>query len=165
MLAVFPDYGLFLHMFCKARLAELEQWDQKLQWPFKNTAFSAMTFNFGPNVCTVPHKDFKNLSWGWCSVTSLGEFDPSKGGHLVLWDFDLAIEFPPHSTIFIPSAILEHSNTAIQEGERRMSFTQYNSAGIFRWIAYGYQKKSIAKAAGKEPEEWWLKKHMFTKVF
>jgi len=101
-----------------------------------------MTFTFGPNAHTVSHKDFKNLRFAWTSITSLGEFDATRGGHLVLWDLGVAIEFPPHSTIFIPSAILEHSIMAIQEGERQMTFTQYNPAGIFEWIAYGVSSRS-----------------------
>lgn len=165
MSAVFPNFSPYLHMFCKERLAQLEQWDPKLQRPFKGTAFSAMTFNFGPRVCTIPHNDFNNLGWGWCSVTSLGKFDHTKGGHLVFWDLNIAVEFPAHSTILIPSAILQHSNTAIQDGERRSSVTQYNSAGVFRWIAYGFQLISAANLAGREPEEWWSNpKHMFSKV-
>ena len=154
MVAVFSDYAPDLHTFCKARLAELEQWDSRLQRPFKNTAFSAMTFNFGPDACTVPHKDFKTLGFGWCAITSLGEFDATRDGHLVLWDLDIAIEFPSHSTILIPSAILEHSNTAIQDGESWMNITQYNPAGIFEWIAYGFQQKHAAESVGEEPAEW-----------
>jgi len=62
----------------------IEHWNPSLSRPFKNSAFSTLTFNFGPNVCTVPHKDFKNLGWGWCAVTSLGSYDHTTGGHLVL---------------------------------------------------------------------------------
>jgi len=36
-LAAFSDYAPDLHAFCKARLAELEQWDPQLQRPFKDT--------------------------------------------------------------------------------------------------------------------------------
>ncbi|KAJ7624191.1 hypothetical protein B0H17DRAFT_1151319 [Mycena rosella] len=54
-------------------------------------------------------------AWGWCSITALGDFDPNKGGHLILWDLRLAIRFPPGSTILIPSALLHHSNVAIQQ--------------------------------------------------
>ncbi|MDQ1532191.1 MAG: hypothetical protein QOE37_2344 [Microbacteriaceae bacterium] len=50
------------------------------------------------------------------------------------------IEFPPGSTVLIPSACLYHSNTAIQAGERRYSFTQYTSGGLFRWVDQGFQK-------------------------
>ena len=76
MVAVFSDYAPDLHTFCKARLAELEQWDLQLRRPFEDAAFSGMTFDFGPGVCTVPHKDFKNLGFGWCSVTSLLDLSP-----------------------------------------------------------------------------------------
>jgi len=59
--------------------------------------------------------DFGNLPYGWCAITSLGPFDPKRGGHLVLWDLQLVIEFPPGSTILIPSAVLQHSNIPIHQ--------------------------------------------------
>lgn len=90
--------------------------------------------NFGPQTVSFEHTDNNNLSFGWCSVTSLGQFDPVMGGHLILWDLRLVVEFPPGSTVLIPSAVLRHSNTTIQEGETRYSFTQYTSGGIFRWV-------------------------------
>ena len=62
---------------------------------------------------------------------------------MILWDLGLVIEFPPGSTIFIPSAALEHSNASIQEHERRYSFTQFTSGGIFRWVDYGFQKADV----------------------
>ena len=103
-----------------------------------------------------PHKDFKDLSWGWCTVTSFGDYDHTKGGHLILWDLKIAIEFPPHSTIFIPSTIVEHSNTATQLGEARSTIMQYNSAGLFCWVA----------EFDVEPEPWWAKlKYMFSRVY
>lgn len=124
---------------------------------------AATTFNFGPRTCTFPHKDLKNLSWGWCSVTSLGSYDPKKGGHLVLWDLKIAVEFPPYSTIFIPSAILLHSNTNIGLDETRLTVTQYSSAGLFGWAAY----HNVPKKAS-DPDtisNWWKSpRHMFSKV-
>ncbi|KAJ7828584.1 hypothetical protein B0H14DRAFT_2263384, partial [Mycena olivaceomarginata] len=85
--------------------------------------FAAVTFNFGPATITFPHTDALNLTWGWCAITALGAFDPRRGGHLVLWDLCLVIQFPPGSTILIPSAILWHSNVGIASEERRYSFT------------------------------------------
>lgn len=147
-------------------LTRLEAANPSLQRPFRNSAFSTLSFNFGPEVCTVPHQDYKNLGWGWCAVTSFGDYDYEKGGHLILWDFKIAVEFPAHSTIFIPSAILEHGNAAIQPGERRTSITQYNSAGIFRWVAYGFIPKWVAEEFQLEPEAWWKKpRHMFNKIY
>jgi hypothetical protein len=64
------------------------------------------------------------------------------GGHLVLWDLQLIIEFPPGATILIPSALLRHSNTTIQKGEERYSFTQYTAGGPFRWVDHGFQKEA-----------------------
>ncbi len=96
-----------------------------------NSIFSCATFNFGPRTLCFRHTDSGNLPFGWCTITALGWFDPKRGGHLVLWDLKLIIDFPPGSTILIPSAILLHSNTAIAPGERRYSFTQYTSGGLF----------------------------------
>ncbi|KAJ7728435.1 hypothetical protein DFH07DRAFT_969868 [Mycena maculata] len=66
-------------------------------------------------------------------------FNPNLGGHLVLWDLRLIIRFPPGATIFIPLAILRHSNVKIRANERRYSFTQFTPAGIFRWVYNGFR--------------------------
>ena len=161
----FERMAPMLFMFCDRTLTLIEEHNPRLKRPFPKSPFGAMTFNFGRRVCTIPHKDHQNLSWGWCSVTSLGSYDYERGGHLVLWDLDIAVQFPPHSTIFIPSAIIEHSNTSIQPGESRMSITQYNSAGLFRWIAYGFIPKWRAELSGSVPLSWWSNpRHMFSKV-
>ncbi|KAH9846214.1 hypothetical protein C2E23DRAFT_871810 [Lenzites betulinus] len=46
---------------------------------FQNNVFGAAYFNLGPRVVTLRHKDFQNLAWGWCSVTAMGDFNPSLG--------------------------------------------------------------------------------------
>ncbi|KAF7288197.1 hypothetical protein HMN09_01419100 [Mycena chlorophos] len=56
--------------------------------------FAAATFNLGPNVWTFKHRDVLNLPFGWCAITALGDFDHTKGGHLVLWDLKLVVQFP-----------------------------------------------------------------------
>lgn len=161
----FASYAPRLFSFCDETLTQLEGEHPPLCRPFPGSPFSSLSFNFGPSACTFPHRDYRNLSWGWCSVTSFGDYDYTKGGHLILWDFKIAVEFPPHSTIFIPSAILEHSNTAIRPGERRSSITQYNSAGLFRWVAYGFVPKWVAEEFGVEPQEWWSRpKNRFLNV-
>jgi hypothetical protein len=111
-----------------------------------------MTVNFGPRTVSLPHRDFANLSWGWCSISALGNFDPQKGGHLVLWDLGLVIEFPSGSTIIIPSAMVRHSNTPINDGETRYSVAQYSASGLFRWVENGFMKDSdwFAKASEEE---------------
>lgn len=75
----------------------------------------------------------------------------------MLWDLQLVIEFPPGSTILIPSGVLQHSNTPIQKGEERYSFTQYTAGGLFRWVDHGFQKEdeyhsSLSKEEAVEEE-------------
>lgn len=64
----------------------------------------------------------------------------------------MAVEFPAGSTILVPSAAIAHSNTPIQRGERRYSFTQYSAGGIFRWVDHGFQKEERYRA-GLSAEE------------
>lgn len=81
------------------------------------------------------------MAFGECSVTPFGSYDYKRGGHLVLWDLKLVIEFPPGCTILFPSAVLSHSNVAIARHERRYSFAQYTAGGLFRWVDQGFQTK------------------------
>lgn len=85
-------------------------------------------------------------------MTALGTYDYKKGGHLILWDCHLVIEFPPGCTILLPSAILTHSNVEILPGEKRYSFTQYNAGGLFRWVENGFQKSSDFYASLSEED-------------
>ncbi|KAJ7765191.1 hypothetical protein B0H16DRAFT_1454371 [Mycena metata] len=103
-------------------------------FPERYSVFATATYNFGPVTVTLPHIDFGNLAWGWCAITAPGNFNPDRGGHLVLWDLKLIIRFPPGSTSLLPSAILCHSNLKIGPNETRFSFTQFTPAGIFRWV-------------------------------
>lgn len=122
-----------------ANMAALLREHSHLAANFPNTVWAACTVNFGPGTYTIPHVDVNNLPWGWCSITSLGHFNPDLGGHLILWNLGLVIRFPPGSTILIPSAILRHSNTAIQPGETRYSFVQFTAGGLFRWVYNGFK--------------------------
>lgn len=78
-----------------------------------------------------------------CAIQSLGPFDPKFGGHLILWDLRLVIEFPPGATILIPSATLTHSNIPVRDGESRVSFTQYTSGAIFRYVDNGFRLEDV----------------------
>lgn len=109
---------------------------------FTKSVFSSATFNFGPNVWTYKHRDILNLPFGWCAVLALGLFDPTKGGHLVLWDLELIIEFPAGATILLPSATIAHSNIPVQAGDSRASFTQYTGGGLLRYIDNGFRTEA-----------------------
>ncbi|KAJ7196694.1 hypothetical protein GGX14DRAFT_375892, partial [Mycena pura] len=131
---IFQDLGDQLRNFCKHN-AHLSI---PLNFSLGTSVFAAATVNFGPAAVSFPHLDFNNLAWAWCAITAFGNFNPDRGGHLILWDLGLIIRFPPGSTILIPSALLWHSNVKIQAGETRQSFTQYSAGGLFRWEANGF---------------------------
>ncbi|KAF6745210.1 hypothetical protein DFP72DRAFT_1018241 [Ephemerocybe angulata] len=124
---------------------DIENHLPNLKWNFKRSVFSAAAFNFGPQVTTCPHRDCMNLPAGFCAITALGTFDPKKGGHLVVEELGIMIEFPPGSCILLPSAVFTHSNTCVQPGEIRLSFTQYTSGGLFRYADNGYRTEQGLK--------------------
>ncbi|KAF9488595.1 hypothetical protein BDN71DRAFT_1403063, partial [Pleurotus eryngii] len=104
---------------------------------FPRSVFPCTTFNFRPKVQTFRHRDTLNLTYSWCSITALGNFDSTKGSHLVLWDAGLIVEFLPFSIILIPLSTILHSNILVCQGEERGSFTQYCTGGIFWWVDNG----------------------------
>ncbi|KAI0644333.1 hypothetical protein C8Q79DRAFT_913492 [Trametes meyenii] len=133
----------------------------ELRRNFENGVFGCATFNLGPQVVTYPHTDHLNLPAGWCAATSIGQFNHTDGGHLLLWDLKLMIEFPAGSLVLIPSAVLQHSNTTIGHDETRYSFTQYSAGGLFRWVECDCksQKQFTAEGGvyGVSGVEWWLR--------
>jgi hypothetical protein len=98
-----------------------------------------VAFNLGNRVITKKHIDSQNCPFGWCTITALGEFDASKGGHIILWDLGIVLEFPAGACVCLPSALITHSNIPTNESETRMSFTQYCSGEIFRHIENGFR--------------------------
>ena len=100
----------------------------------------------------MEHRDAKNLPFGWCMITALGEFDPTKGGYFVLSDLKIFIEFPPGSTILIPSATLRHCNIPVQSSETRTSFTQFAAGDLFRYVQCGFMTEK--ELAGVDPEKY-----------
>jgi hypothetical protein len=161
VIASMKNFAPDLHRFTLETLASVEA-PAPIDYPYEDHPFSAVTFNIGPAAYTKPHKDIMDLGWGWCVVTSMGEYDHTKGGHLVLWDLKLAVEFPPYSSIFIPSAVLGHSNATVGLTEHRSSVTQYNTEGLFRWVAFDNDLKRDKDRSGKD---WWDQpKHMFKQM-
>jgi hypothetical protein len=120
-----------------------------LQMNFANSILPAATFNFRPQVATFEHTDPCNIAYGLCDIHALGSFDPKAGGHLILFDIKVAIEFPSGSTVQIPSAVLWHGNAAVQPREMRLSFTQYFAGGLIRWVRYGF--RSLADLRVQNP--------------
>ncbi|THV01126.1 hypothetical protein K435DRAFT_655993, partial [Dendrothele bispora CBS 962.96] len=106
---------------------------------FPQTPFAAATFSFDTQTATTEQLDYLNYLFGWCSVTVLSLYDYTKGGHLILWDIHTIIEFPPGTSILLPSAYSRHSNTSIYLGERRY---QYSAGGLFRYAKDGLKSRA-----------------------
>jgi hypothetical protein len=70
----------------------------------------------------------------------MGPYDYKKGGHLILFNIDKIIKFPPSSHILIPSAIMRHANPPIQPHKQWVGFMQYVVGGLFQWVDNGFCK-------------------------
>ena len=109
---------------------------------FARSVFCTCALNLGPEVVTHGHRDAMNCAYGFCVVTGLGKYNPRKGGHLVIKELRLIVEFPPGGQIILPSAVFEHGNTGIQQGETRTSFTQYSPGALFRYVDNGFRTEN-----------------------
>ena len=152
----------------------------ELRRPVRNSVFPAISVNFPPDgldghrsVVCEPHKDSGNLADGFCWVLAGGDFDSKKGGHLVLHELNLVIEFPAGASIFFPSSVISHSNTAVSGGESRWSITQFAAGGLFRWVEYGYHtmkmlekkhKRIAARIKDDRPHLWRAGLGLFSSV-
>jgi hypothetical protein len=143
--AAFALWAPRLYGYYRTKLGQLRERMPELGWNFSKSIFPCATFNFGPNVWTFKHRDVMNCPFGWCSIQALGDFDPKAGGHLILWDLQLVVEFPPGALILIPSATLTHSNIPVQQGDSRASFTQYCGGGLFRYVDNGFRTEEELK--------------------
>ncbi|KAL0067290.1 hypothetical protein AAF712_005688 [Marasmius tenuissimus] len=143
MSTIFLTWAPLLFSYYSTTMGALLDEYPELELPFAGVVFAAFTVNFGPKTVCLPHRDSKNLAFGWCAITALGDFEYTKGGHLVLWDLKMVIEFPPGSTILIPSALICHFNTTIGPTEERFSFTCYSAGGLFRWVDHGFQTETV----------------------
>ena len=130
----------------------------KLKKPYndKVKAFSCCSFNLGEQFIFFLHLNDGNLAQLWCSITPVGWFDPRIGGHIVLWDYRLVVEFPPGSTMLLPSALVRYSNISIHPGESCYSIIQYMSGGLFHWVHNGCMSECdwLSQASEKD-----LRKH------
>ncbi|KAF9549163.1 hypothetical protein CPC08DRAFT_648268 [Agrocybe pediades] len=139
-----------VYQYTKIHMDEIYEKMPHLPRNFPKSVYSNIAFNMGPQVVTAKHKDGLNLPFGWCAIHALGNFNPKVGGHLVLWELKLVIEFPPGSLILLPSATITHSNTEVSGGEVRLSMTQYSTGALFRYAHNNFMTEDVL--AVKDPE-------------
>ncbi|KAL1743156.1 hypothetical protein HDZ31DRAFT_41596 [Schizophyllum fasciatum] len=129
-----------LHSYYASIQNRLFDWKPALRQSlhFKKSVWLCLTINFGPRTLTFPHRDFGNLSYGFCAITALGRFNADRGGHLIIREFRTVVRFPPGSTAAIPSSLVTHYNADIAPGETIVT-RPYTSGGIFRFVEHGLQ--------------------------
>ncbi|KAG6862919.1 hypothetical protein C0991_009471, partial [Blastosporella zonata] len=133
---IFADWALRLHAHYAEAKKAICDWDPELKH-WLGCAFTACFCNLGPQTVCIEHQDAANLAYGWCCVTPLGSFDPTRGGHIILWNLGLAIELPALRHFFLPSSSVVHSNVAIHPGETRLSITHYSAGALFQFVDQG----------------------------
>ncbi|KAG6827623.1 hypothetical protein H0H92_011052 [Tricholoma furcatifolium] len=116
--STFAHWAPRLHKHYEQLVCQLCGEGSQLKRNWAKSIFASAVFNLGPKTVCFKHRDFVNLPYGWCAV------------------------FPPGSIILIPSAIIAHSNIAIQEGETHYSFTQYSAGALFCWVAHNMKSNS-----------------------
>ncbi|GJE85266.1 hypothetical protein PsYK624_013450 [Phanerochaete sordida] len=147
----FAFYAPKLYQYYVNTLARLYKHDPTLVPPFDGAIWANRTVSTTKKCTSVMHRDHNNLAFGWCAIQPVGQFDPKAGGHLILEEFGIVVEFPVGTTILLPSAVVTHGNTCIQEHETRKSLVSYSSGGLFRWVQYGFRSwKTFEK---EEPDE------------
>lgn len=144
-----------LHNLYRNVLQDICEADPSLSLNWKECCFAASSINLGHAV-TTDHHDWGNLLFGQCAVKSAGPYNHKKGGHLVLWDLKLIIEFPSGCIAFLPSAMIRHSNTSIGPSETRHSMTFFTASGLFRWRHNNFMsdKDFMAEAPTVERQAW-----------
>ncbi|KAJ2922433.1 hypothetical protein H1R20_g14668, partial [Candolleomyces eurysporus] len=147
----FKTWSLDVYEEVEAKLDRLYKNDPSLHLPFDCCVLPCAAFNFGPQVCCKGHRDPSNLPHLWCAITALGDFNSEKGGHLVIEELGIFIQFPAGATILIPSTLLTHRNTPVGSGEVRLSFTVFCPGGLLCWVDNDFQTQdSLHKKVGKK---------------
>lgn len=136
---MFQFYAPKAYEHCRSNVKSLLDHHPELERPFTNSVYTTFTANMGPSSATTNHVDPHNGAQTFCAVTSAGPYNYKKGGHLVLYDLGLIVEFPPGWTAILPSATIRHGNTRIQKGEKRYSITQYISGNLFQWVRHKFR--------------------------
>ncbi|KAL0564233.1 hypothetical protein V5O48_017820 [Marasmius crinis-equi] len=151
--SAFKTWGGCLHAYYQDHIRQLLAHDETLTLPFPNSIFTAAAFNFGPQtVCNI-HTDYANLPFGWCSIWSMGNFNHKKGGHLVLLNLHMVIEFPSGSLTLLTSGSCRHGNTCIQPHETRYSWMQFSAGQLFGYMDRRFQTEYSLRESIKGNDE------------
>ncbi|KAI0028040.1 hypothetical protein K488DRAFT_90162 [Vararia minispora EC-137] len=168
---ILASYFPLAYQHLRSAMRKLQAQDPCFTAPFPNSVYPAGAMNFGPETCCNAHFDVGNYPSLPCAITAFGDFDPNRGGHLVLHDLKIYFRFPPGATVLLSSAGIRHGNATIRSGETRLSFTQFCPGGLMRWVAYGcrpakpFSVHQRAQMDAEAKEGWKEQLRRFSKVW
>lgn len=127
----------------------------QIERAFPHCCYPALHFNLH-NAWALIHEDFWNLIFFMCAVVCLGQFDHTRGGHLIAWSLGLVLELPAGTTVYLPSACVPHSNTPVAPHEHRSSMAFFVPAGLARWYHNGFHsdKEFRERASAQQLKAW-----------
>lgn len=134
-IGAFAQYCPLLYKYYRDTMRALFSHELHLDRVGESTVYPAIIFDFGPDI-TLAHRHFNGLAQGMCSILAGGNYDYKLGGHLVLWDLALVIQFPPGSCVIL-SSMIDFNTVRVHFGETRTCITQYAAAGLFQFVQYG----------------------------
>jgi hypothetical protein len=109
--------------------------------PSEIVPYTGMTVNLGgpdeTGVVTRDHVDCMDYTRAPCTLYNFGSNNYRTGGHLILHDAHLLVEFPPGSIISFYSSIMRHANTVVGCKEIRETLALYTAAGLMRYLQNG----------------------------
>ena len=134
-----------LHEYYNTMLNDLCAHNSSVTRPFDQSAFAVTQFI--PDTASTALEEEgtpdPEPTPTWCAHVALGNYDPTMGGHVVLWDLKVLVEFPPGCVVLLPSTTLlperPITTTLGEVGELRRSFTQFTPRELLRWVERGNQ--------------------------
>ncbi len=112
--------------------------DSSLRPPFP-TVFAEVSFQGDRSLEMKRHCPSDHFAAGWTAVLSLGRYDHTRGGHIVLWDWNVVVEMPPRSLFYFPSGVLRYSFLPVAPSEERCAIVFHSGGGLFLWAGCGYR--------------------------
>ncbi|KAK7012196.1 hypothetical protein R3P38DRAFT_2551059, partial [Favolaschia claudopus] len=151
---VFETYCEKAFRLLKAQKIALLDVDPLAHFPCETSNFSAVTFELGGPHRRTNHRGLPHTyePGSWSILTALGNYDPTHGGHIILWDLGWVLTFAPGDSILIPAGLIRYSFVAVRPGETRYAMLQWAGSGIRRYFENGERDDTTFATSSTEAE-------------
>ncbi|KIK58913.1 hypothetical protein GYMLUDRAFT_170450, partial [Collybiopsis luxurians FD-317 M1] len=111
---------------------------------FDDICFAACHLNLG-HAGTKTHNDLLNVFFAMCVIWCCGPFNHTQGGHIILWELGIVVEFPAGCGFIFPSAMISHGNIPISSNECCHSIAFFTAAGNLHYYCNGFTTDKVFK--------------------